>query len=190
MKISKNLKYLTKGRRSFVFLTKCKNKKAIIKKARQNKEARINHEANILRLINKHNIGPKFFYLKDNQLCMEFIEGKTIKEFIETETSKSKIRKIAIESLNQCCVLDKLKINKEEMANPYKHIIITKTNKPIFIDFERSRFTEKPSNITQFFQYLSTNKLVTFNNELKQLLRDYKNNPSETNYKKLLKFVK
>lgn len=205
------IKYLAKGKRSFVFTTKYKNKKAIIKKARTNKETRINHEANILKLLNKHKIGPKLFYSKSNKVYMQFIKGKTIREFLETEKNKQKIKKIAVECLNQCYTLDKLKLNKEEMCNPYKHILLERKRgaaqhseqarskrktknkiilKPVFIDFEKSHFTEKPKNVTQFFQYLSSNKLVDFNEELKQLLKAYKNNPTEINYKKLKRVIK
>ncbi len=186
----KNLEYLTKGKRSFVFLTKIKNKLIIIKQSNPNMPNKTSHEANLLKILNKHKIGPKLIKHTSNELCMEYIKGKTIREFLETEKDAKKIKVIINKILKQLRTLDNLKINKEEMCNPYKHIIITKTGKVVMIDFERSRFTEKPSNITQFFQYLSANKLVNFNEELKQQLKDYKNNPNETNYKKLKKLIK
>lgn len=190
MHAQKNVKYLARGKRSFVFLTRIKNKLIIIKKSKPDTPNKTQHEASLLKILNKYKIGPKLIKHTSSELYIEYIQGKTIREFLEAEKNKQKIKTIINKILKQLRTLDNLKINKEEMVNPYKHIIITKANKVVLIDFERSRFTEKPSNITQFFQYLSANKLVTFNEELKQLLRDYKNNPSETNYKKLLKFVK
>ena len=50
------------------------------------------------------------------------------------------------------------KINKLEMHNPCKHIIIDK--KPVMIDFERCYFTNKPKNVTQFCQFIMSNKLI------------------------------
>jgi len=47
-------------------------------------------------------------------------------------------------------IMDKLKINKEEMSHPQKHIIIDKNNNLTLIDFERAHYTIKPSNVTQF----------------------------------------
>lgn len=185
----KNLEYLTKGKRSFVFLTRMKNKLVIIKKSKPYTPNKTQHEALLLKILNKHKIGPKLIKHTSNELYIEYIQGRTIREFLEAEKNSNKIKIIINQILIQLRTLDNLKINKEEMCNPYKHIIITKTNKVVLIDFERSRFTEKPSNITQFFQYLSANKMVTFNEELKQLLRNYKNNPDEKNYKKLLSFI-
>jgi len=54
---------------------------------------------------------------------------------------------------NQMFILDKLKINKEEMHHPVKHVIVS-NNKPILLDFERCHKTLKPHNVTQFCQYI------------------------------------
>ena len=43
------------------------------------------------------------------------------------------------------------------MHHPVKHIIIGKNRKPVLIDFERCRKTEKPKNVTQFCQFLIGN---------------------------------
>ena len=59
--------------------------------------------------------------------------------------------------------LDELKITKEEMHHPIKHIMITKDNDVKLLDFERAHNTIHPKNVTQFCQFLihtSTNNLL------------------------------
>jgi len=87
--------------------------------------------------------------------------------------------------------MDGLGINKEEMSHPPKHIIISKKNKkPVLIDFERSHYTLKPSNVTQFCDFLvSGNILKLFKNKNIEIRKDkiielakiYKNNINKNN---------
>lgn len=183
------MKYLAKGKRSFVFLAKFKNKLAVIKKAKLNSQHRINHEADILKLLNKHHIGPRLFSASPAELCMEYIKGITIQQFLENKSNKSKTKDIISQILNQCRTLDKLKISKEEMCNPYKHIIITSKSKAVMIDFERAHYSEKPCNVTQFFQYLMKYKIVSLNPELKSALKSYKIKQTDENFKTLVLFL-
>ena len=83
----------------------------------------------------------------------------------------------------QLLKLDELKINKFELTNPYKHIIVNKKDLPVMIDFERARFTEQPKNITQFLQYISSNnikqilqkkKIIINKDKVKELSKKYK----------------
>jgi putative serine/threonine protein kinase len=182
-----NLIFLAKGKRSIVYLKEKGKKKIAVKTQRQDifSKNSINHEVDILKLVNKHKIGPKLIGYKNNEFSMEFIEGTRIDEFFQNEKDKKLIKKIVLNILEQCRTLDKLKLNKKEMANPYKHVIIKK-NKPIMIDFERAHFTEKPQNTTQFFQYLARNKVVKINDEVKHALKQYKINQTEENYKRLI----
>jgi len=65
------------------------------------------------------------------------------------------VNKIIKNILEQCRIMDKLKINKKEFHKPIKHIIVYK-NKPVMIDFERCYYAEKPKNVTQFCQFISS----------------------------------
>ena len=66
---------------------------------------------------------------------------------------KDVIRKV----FDQCYLMDRMNINKEEMHHPYKHIIVRK-NQPILIDFERTNYSRKPKNVTQMFQFLMSGR--------------------------------
>ncbi len=142
----------SKGKRGIIFIFK-KNKKTIamkLKNPESKAENRIENEINFLKRLNKYKIGPKLKQYGTTYFCYEFIEGKTLKEFLKKNKYPIKILE---EIMRQCEILDKLNINKEEMHNPVKNIIIKK-NKPILIDFERCHFTNRPKNVNQFKQFL------------------------------------
>jgi predicted Ser/Thr protein kinase len=91
-------------------------------------------------------------------------------------------------------LLDKLGINKDEMQNPYKHIIVDKKKKGIcvkLVDFERARKTESPKNVTQFCQFLISNrfnellrekKIIINKEEMIKLSQNYKNEMSDERF--------
>jgi release factor glutamine methyltransferase len=190
----KNIKYFTHGKRGLIFTANYKNKKVAIKIKRPSSQAfnRINIEATWLKKINRHNIGPKLQLSGNGFIVYSFIEGDFIPYYIE-KNNKQNIKKTLIAVLNQCYQLDKLNINKEEMHHPPKHIIIG-NNKPILIDFERTRTTNSPKNVTQFVQYINRlqptikNKGFTYKIEtLRKLANSYKHKQSQTNLKKIIK---
>ena len=182
-----------KGKRGIIYkkglvITKVKNPKS---KAR----ARIKNEASYLRLLNKHEIGPKLISFKNNKLKYRFVKGIYIIDYIK-KSNKKKIIKILKNVLKQCFILDKLKINKLEMNRPIKHIIIDK--KTVLIDFERCYKTDKPKNVTQFIQFIISNNLknILIKKKIKinrkkiiKLAKNYKKNINKTNFKKILKFI-
>jgi release factor glutamine methyltransferase len=114
-------------------------------------------EAKFLKILNKYGIGPKYISHKKDELQMEYIKGNRILDYLEKSTKKQ-IIDILDKILNQLFIMDELKINKLELTNPYKHIIV-RNHIPIQIDFERCIYTTKPKNVTQFIQFLSSGKL-------------------------------
>jgi putative serine/threonine protein kinase len=151
------LKELAKGKRSVVYLCKFNGKLAVKKIEKENIQAvnRINNEIFWLKKLNKFKIGPKLYSFKKNYFICEYIKGKNIIPYMESEKNP---KKVILEVLRQCRILDNLRADKKEMTNPYKHIIIRK-NKPTLIDFERTRFSEKPQNVTAFFQFLTSSRI-------------------------------
>ena len=120
-------------------------------------------ELDILKLLNKKGIGPQLYKYdnKNNKIIMEYIRGERIIDFIIAHTKKD-IMDVLKQIIDQLIIMDKMMINKQEMTNPYKHIIITERNgtyKPIMIDFERAQKTTRPKNITQFIQFLTSGRL-------------------------------
>ena len=174
----KGLKFLAKGKRSKVYIGFLKKKKVAVKISN-----RANIEGKWLKLLNKKGIGPKLIKIKKDMLIYEFVEGKRIGDCLKSKNSKEIIKKV----LKQCKILDILKINKKELTNPYKHILINK-NKVVMIDFERCHKVKKGKNVTQFCEYLMRNKIIP-RKKLTSLLKSYKNNQTGKNFRKILNSV-
>ena len=166
------MKFLSKGKRGIVYLTEYKGVPAVIKEKRKESAAinSIANESKWLKVLNKHKIGPRFCSFENGQLMMEYIEGKLFTDWLKEQKESSIIKKVVIDILKQCYTMDRLNIEKKEMHKPVKHIII-RNNKPVLIDFERCRKTLKPSNVTQFCQYLKKLGLIDFNEGLLQAYR-------------------
>ncbi len=142
-----------KGKRGLIFTFRKNNKKIAlkVKNPESKAENRIKNEIKFLKILNKYNIGPKLLFYGKDYFCYEFIEGRTMKEYMKY---KKPSKKILNKIMQQCKVMDKLRINKKEMHKPLKNVIITKGNKPVLVDFERCYFSERPKNANQFKQFL------------------------------------
>ena len=154
-----SIKYFTKGHRGMLFTGKYKGKKVAIKaKLPESKaEGRIANESKWLKKLNNCGIGPKVVLANKHFFAYNFVEGDFIAEFINKSTKKG-VKKIFADILKQCHKLDRMKIDKEEMHRPYKHILV-KNSKPVMIDFERTHKSKKPKNVTQFLQFISSTYL-------------------------------
>ncbi len=185
LKLTK-IKEFSHGKRSIIYTAVHKNKKVAIKIKKASTQAQkvIEKEAKFLKELNRHGIGPKLIKSTDKAVVYKFIEGPFFIDWIkDNPTDKTMIKKILL----QCREIDKLKINKREFTRPIKHIII-ENNKPIFIDFERCYVTDNPQNVTQFCQFLLSNCIVKSNRkEILPLLKQYKKNQTNKNFKILLK---
>lgn len=157
----KYLKYnpeiFSKGKRGLIYTFEKNSKKYAIKVKLPESKAinRINIEAEFLKLLNKYDIGPKLVDNGNDFIVYEFVEGLTLKEFLKTNKMNKKIIRSVVK---QCKILDKLKMNKEEMHYPLKNIIINK-NKAYLIDFERCHYTSRPKNLNQFIQFLKQKRI-------------------------------
>lgn len=185
------MEFLAKGKRGIVY----KEKNEVVKCPHPKSHA-INNlkiESEFLKKLNKKNIGPKFIRFANNNLHMEYIDGERILDYL-AHNQKKEILSVIKNVLEQCYILDNLKINKKEMTNPYKHIIVQK-GKPILIDFERCRYSEKPHNVTQFLQFLVSQKMLLIlhkkkinleKNAVKSLGEEYTHSKNLSNILKIL----
>lgn len=147
-----NPELFARGKRGLIFVFTKNNKKFAVKIKNPKSKAynRIQNEINFLKILNKYKIGPKLIDYGEDYFCYKFIEGKLLKEYLEEHKNPKKVFTAILE---QCKVMDKLKINKDEMHLPVKNIVIRK-NKPILLDFERCKFTSRPKNVNQFKEFL------------------------------------
>jgi predicted Ser/Thr protein kinase len=146
-----DVKYLAEGKRGIVYTGIYKKQKVAIKTKKPESLAknRLKNEAKFLKILNKHKIGPKLLKSGKDYIIYKFIEGILLPEFLGKEENKKKKKETIIKILKQARTLDKLKINKLEFTRPTKHIFI-KNSRITIIDFERSYYTDKPKNVTQF----------------------------------------
>ena len=180
------------------YFNKCKRGKIfleVIIAIKKGEPRHILNEVKWLKELNKYNIGPKLISPGKDYFRYTFVKGIFITKYIE-ENNKDKIKKVLINVLKQCRILDKLKVNKLEMHNPYKHIIIG--NKVVMIDFERCYETLKPKNVSQFCQFLISRniKKILCKKKIKidkikliNLVKKYKINYNEKDFKELVNLI-
>lgn len=194
----KDVVKIAKGHRGFIYTGILGNKKIVIKKQRDDKQiiGRIENEARWLKVLNKKKIGPEFISYKDNYFIYKYVDGESIIPYLKS-AKKQDIKKVLADVFEQCHELDKMKVNKEEMHNPYKHILI-KNNKPVMIDFERTHVTEDPKNVTQFCQFIRSKRISDILKEkgikidVRKLLsaaKNYKKEMNENNLKDIIKLI-
>ncbi|MCX6711991.1 MAG: hypothetical protein NT139_03075 [Candidatus Woesearchaeota archaeon] len=182
------MEYFAEGKRGKIYIGYIKGKMVAIKKEKRNLN-RINNEIKFLKILNEYNIGPRLINYSKDYMIYEFVEGIRILDYLKNVSKREKNR-IIKNVLLQCRTLDKLNIDKYEMNNPYKHILIGKQIK--MIDFERCKFVEKPKNVTQFCQFIVSKKvgLKVNRNKFIKILKNYKNNQTDTNFEKILNYLK
>lgn len=181
----KDKKLLAKGKRGkvYTYRSSVDGEEVCVKELNPDTDAKdvIHKEAKFLRMANEHGIGPKLLKEEDDKVVMEFVQGERILDFLE-RSDKEGIVKVIRDSLDQARELDRIGINKYELTNPYKHIIVN-NEKPVMIDFERCHEVKNPKNVTQIVQFLTSGKVKTIlkekdidveEEELRDLAKKYK----------------
>lgn len=164
---------LQKGKHSVVYLTK----EYAIKQFHGQFLYNFLKEVKFLILLQPFFFTPKLYFVDfiNRRIVMERLKGRKFEEVF----SKFTVRR----ALEACFIMDSIGIEKQEMNRPEKHIIVS--DDVYFIDFERSRFKERPSNLTQFCMYLRK-----FGIEVERgLLQEYKSSISRESFEKILERV-
>lgn len=162
-----------KGKHSIVYLAG----NYAIKQFHKNFEYNFLKEVKFLLLLQPFFFVPKMYYIDflNRRLVMERIDGKSLAEAFNPS--------VVSRCLHACFILDSMRIEKQEMNHPEKHIIVGRD--VYFLDFDRARFKKNPSNLTQFCVYL---RKFGINVEA-SLLREYKSEQSYDCFLKLKKRV-
>jgi release factor glutamine methyltransferase len=190
-----DIQYLTSGKRGIVFTGQKGTQKVAMKVINPKSEAinRTETELNFLKRLERYKIAPKVLLAGKNFFVMEFIEGKLILQFIK-ESKKKAIQATLKKILQMMYLLDTLKINKEEMTRPIKHLIIT-SDTITLLDWERANMTQNPKNLTQFCQFLTSTRVSCMLNKkniqlskgkMVKLTQIYKKDMTSTNSDKII----
>lgn len=124
-----------------------------VKRKESAAQQRMENEAKWLAILNEQGIGPHLLFSGESYIVYEFVEGDYFLDWIKTHSARE-IQQVVHQLLQQLYLLDQLGINKEELQHPQKHILITKLNQPILLDFERCHEAKKVQNVTQFTEFL------------------------------------
>tara|TARA_Y100000310_G_C20701175_1_gene830017 strand:- start:4305 stop:4919 length:615 start_codon:yes stop_codon:yes gene_type:complete len=195
-----NIEYFTKGHRGILYTGEYKDKKVVIKAKLPESKAidRIENEGNWLKRLNKIKIGPKLIKATKDYFFYEYVEGEFILDYIKKlkKDDKKTIIQILKEVLRQCYELDKLKVDKEEMHHPIKHILIDENLNITMLDFERCHIVDYGKNVTQFVVFLMRlNELLSeysinlSREKLIALSKVYKRQQTEENFDNILKEI-
>lgn len=114
----------------------------------------LEREAQLLCLANSVGVGPKFIAVTKRFLLMEFIDGGSFEELLQTHQDQAQVRDIIADILEQCWRLDEISLDHGEISKAPKHLLVNKTGKPYIVDFETASTTRNASNVTSVCQFL------------------------------------
>jgi putative serine/threonine protein kinase len=160
--------------------------------------AGMQHEAEMLRRANAVGVGPRLLGTTKNFLLMEFVEGTLLPQWVEMlegRGTRSRIRRVLRDVLEQCWRLDESGLDHGELSRAPKHIIVNSNDEPCLVDFETASLHRRVSNVTSICQYLFIGsqaaktikkKLGEINREdLIKALKVYKQQRTRENFEKI-----
>lgn len=195
-----NIERLAKGHRGLIFTGFLEKKKVAIKVQRLDSGAKgtVNNEARRLKTLNKHKIGPKLLFSGKDYFAYEYVPGAFILDYGK-HAGRKDILHVLKDVFLQMRTMDTLKLNKEEMHHPVKHVIITPQGRPVLLDFERCKPARKQHNVTQFCQFLRsgmlqetlTKKGISINKEkISEASAAYKKKMDDVQFRKILALLR
>jgi release factor glutamine methyltransferase len=192
---------LTKGHRGLIYTGMYKRQKIAVKAQRPDIDAEgtVDNEAVQLKELNKHKIGPMLLFSGKDVLAYKFIEGEFIMDYLaRTDVKKDAVIQVLTNVFEQMFALDKLGLNKEEMTHPMKHIIVTKGNNAVLLDFERCKARKQAHNVTQFAQFVISGRIMHHLERLKirinmlemlKRTKHYSDSKTRENFEKILELL-
>jgi predicted Ser/Thr protein kinase len=116
--------------------------------------AKMQREATLLKKANSVHVGPEMLAVSGNFLCMQFIDGVLLPAWLNRKTSKARVSTVLRKILDQCWRLDSINMDHGELSHAPKHVIITRQDKPVIVDFESASLNRRPANVTSICQFL------------------------------------
>lgn len=152
-----NVPVLGKGYVGVVVAAHIGNAKVALKIRRVDADrSEMYHEAEMLQIANKVEVGPRLVGVSENFLVMEFVEGTLLPEWLENvrgRGTRKRVRLVLRDTLEQCRRLDEAGLDHGELSRAPKHIIVDKDNHAYIVDFETASITRRKSNVTSICQY-------------------------------------
>jgi putative serine/threonine protein kinase len=135
-----------KGQVGIVLRAKIRGRNCALKIRRIDADRKnMDDEVRLHTIANGAGVGPHLEGHSRNLIAMEFVDGKSIVDWVET-APKGRLRKMAKSVLEQCYSLDRAGLDHGELSRLNRHVIIS--DRPYIIDFESASTTRKTSNVT------------------------------------------
>lgn len=148
---------------------------------------------------NSMGIGPFLVNFSENFILMEFVRGFNIVDWYgSNKTANDRILKCAATILNQCFVLDCLKLDHGQLNRLDRHIKVSEEGKPTILDFESSSTGRRASNVTSVCQsiflhgpiFSRLKGSIEKDRELiMKCIRDYKRDMNYEKFEKILRLL-
>jgi putative serine/threonine protein kinase len=148
---------------------------------------------------NSMGIGPFLVNFSENFILMEFVRGFNIVDWYgSNKTANDRILKCAATILNQCFVLDCLKLDHGQLNRLDRHIKVSVEGKPTILDFESSSTGRRASNVTSVCQsiflhgpiFSRLKGSIEKDRELiMKCIRDYKRDMNYEKFEKILRLL-
>jgi putative serine/threonine protein kinase len=148
---------------------------------------------------NSMGIGPFLVNFSENFILMEFVRGFNIVDWYgSNKTVNDRILKCAATILNQCFVLDCLKLDHGQLNRLDRHIKVSEEGKPTILDFESSSTGRRASNVTSVCQsiflhgpiFSRLKGSIEKDRELiMKCIRDYKRDMNYEKFEKILRLL-
>jgi putative serine/threonine protein kinase len=128
----------------------------------------MDNEARFLKMANSAGVGPILEGQTKNLIAMEYVSGQSIIDWVvgNNKATKSKMRTVATDVLEQCFSLDEAGLDHGELSRLVRHVIIS--DRPYIIDFESASTTRKTCNVTAAAQSIFLYGIVA--NKVKKIL--------------------
>jgi len=191
---------LGKGSVGLVTLVKYRKKYFVLKIRRTDaNRANMYDEVVYQSAANSMGIGPFLVNFSENFILMEFVRGFNIVDWYgSNKTANDRILKCATSILQQCFVLDCLKLDHGQLNRLDRHIIVSEEGKPTILDFESSSTGRRASNVTSVCQSIFLHgpifsKLKDSIDKDRELImkciRDYKRDMNHEKFEKILSLL-
>lgn len=190
-----NTHVLGKGCVGIVVLARTKGKRAALKIRRVDADRPTMHnEARMLNKANMVHVGPKLLGVSKNFLLTQYINGQTLQEWLSQDKTRKEEHNVLTQILEQCWQLDRTGLDHGELSYAAKHVLITKSKKPVIVDFETASTNRGSSNVTSICQYLflshTQGKPPISDKQRKAIieaLKRYKRNRSRDDFERVLR---
>ncbi len=116
----------------------------------------LEYEGMLLEYLSPYKLVPRVYYWSRDFIVMDFIVGKTLREYISYYLEKGdleSVRDIIRRVLVKAYILDSLGVDHGELNRPGTHVLIDENKDIYFIDFESARYGRRTHNLTSIASY-------------------------------------